>query len=154
VDQRGHSFTLASLHGEPLAVTFISAHCTDACPLINAQFSDAARRIAQAHMKAKLVTITLDPEHDSLATMGALAKRFDADPHYWLVAGGSTPNVEALMRTFGVLSVEGKRGYRDEHTTYVYILNGAGAVAQTMLASSALSDAVVDALRGEQVAAR
>jgi protein SCO1 len=154
VDQRGHAFTLASLRGEPLAVTFISAHCTDACPLINAQFSDAARRIAQAHMKAKLVTITLDPEHDSLATMRELAKRFDADPRYWLVAGGSTPNVEALMRSFGVLSVEGKRGYRDEHTTYVYILNRAGSLAQTMLASSALSDAVVDALRGERVAAR
>jgi protein SCO1 len=154
VDQRGHPFTLAALRGKPLGITFISAHCTDACPLINAQFADAAHRIAQAHLKAQLVTITLDPEHDSLANMRQLAKRFDADPRYWLVAGGSTRNVYALMRQFGVFSVEGKRGYRDEHTTYVYVLNSAGKLTQTMLASSALSDAIVEALRDERVAER
>jgi cytochrome oxidase Cu insertion factor (SCO1/SenC/PrrC family) len=154
VDQRGKSFTLDALRGKPLAVTFVSAHCTDACPLINAQFADAARRLARARAGARLVTITLDPEHDSPATMRALAERFDADPRYWLVAGGSTPNVRAVMHAFGVVSIEGKHGYHDEHTTFVYVLDSSGRLAQTILASSALSDAVVDALRGQRVAER
>ena len=51
------------------------------------------------------------------------------------------------MNRFGVLSVEGKRGYRDEHTTFVYVMNGKGQLVQTMLASSALSDDIVDAVR-------
>ena len=41
VDQTGHAFTLGSLRGSPVALTFVSAHCTDACPLINAQFARA-----------------------------------------------------------------------------------------------------------------
>jgi protein SCO1 len=147
VDQRGRSFTLADLRGRPLVVTFVSAHCTDACPLINAQFADAARRIERAHISARLVTITLDPEHDSPRTMRELATRFDANPRYWLLAGGSRADVHTVMRAFGVFSVQGRKGYADEHTTFVYVLRADGALAQTMLASSALSDAIVDALR-------
>lgn len=152
LDQRGRSFTLDSLRGRPLAITFVAAHCTDACPLINAQFADAAQRIARANLGARLLTVTLDPENDSPADMREIAKRFNADPRYWLVAGGKTSDIHAIMRRFGVISVEGKRGYHDEHTTYVYVLDSSGTLAQTLLASSALSDAVVGALRNQPAA--
>ncbi len=154
VDQRGRPFTLASLRGKPLVVTFISAHCTDACPLINAQFADAALRIEREHLAGRLLTITLDPEHDSPRTMRELAQRFQANPRYWLLAGGSLADVHAIMRDFGVISVEGKTGYRDEHTTFVYFLNARGEIAQTMLASSALGDSVVGALRDARLVAQ
>jgi cytochrome oxidase Cu insertion factor (SCO1/SenC/PrrC family)/plastocyanin len=147
VDQNGRAFTLASLRGKPLAVTFIAAHCTDACPLINAQFGEAARRVERQHLAARLLTITLDPEHDSPSTMRALAKRFGANPRYWLLAGGSKSDVHAVMNAFGVVSEQGRSGYRDEHTTFVYVFGPSGALAQTMLASTALDDALIAALR-------
>ncbi len=153
IDQTGRRFTLQSLGGKALAITFVAAHCDDACPLINAQFSAAARAVAKARIPAQLVTITLDPDHDSPATMRKLAKRFEADPRYWLVAGGKPGDVRAIMHAFGVISVEGERGYRDRHTTFVYIFNAAGHMTQTMLASSALDDDLLDALRDHRVAA-
>jgi protein SCO1 len=154
VDQSGHAFTLASLRGEPLVVTFVSAHCTDACPLINGQFADAARRIAQAHLTARLLTITLDPEHDSVATMRALARRFEADPRYWLVAGGAPADVHRIMRAFGVVAIQGKRGYADQHTTFVYVFDRSGAFVKTMLASTDLSGAIVDEIGAQRLAVR
>jgi protein SCO1/2 len=154
VDQRGHKFTLDSLRGEPLVITFVSAHCTDACPLIDGQFADAASRIERAHLKARLLTVTLDPEHDSPRTMREMAARFDADPRYWLLASGSIRNVHTVMHRFGVYSAEGKHGYRDEHTTFVYVMNRNGDLAQMMLASSALSDSIVDALRDPKLVAQ
>jgi protein SCO1/2 len=153
VDQLGRSFDLTSLRGKPLVITFISAHCTDACPLIDGQFADASRRIALGHLRGRLLTITLDPEHDSLQTMRALAKRFEANPQYWLVAGGTRANVHAMMRRFGVISIEGKHGEDDRHTTFVYLLNANGDLVRTMLASSALNDDIVDALRNRDVGA-
>lgn len=147
IDQLGRSFDLASLRGKPLVITFVSAHCTDACPLIDGQFADASRRIARDHLPGRLLTITLDPEHDSLPTMRALAKRFEANPQYWLVAGGKLTNVHEMMRRFGVISIEGKHGENDRHTTFVYLLNSNGDLVRTMLASSALNDDIVDALR-------
>jgi len=154
IDQTGRRFTLASLGGKKLAITFVSAHCDDACPLINAQFSAAARSIAHAKIPAQLVTITLDPQNDPPATMRKLAKRFEADPRYWLVASGSPRDVYSIMQSFGVVSEKGKNGYRESHTTFVYIFDSAGHLTQTMLASSGLSDDILDALRVSRVADR
>lgn len=145
VDQTGRTFTLDSLRGRPLIVTFVSAHCTDACPLVDAQFSDAARQIARLGLSARLLTITLDPEHDPPSLMRALAKRFDADPRYWLVASGKRGDVDAVLTAFGVVARPGKSGYREAHTTFVYVFDSSGKFEKTMLASTGLTGDIVDA---------
>jgi protein SCO1 len=152
IDQNGRRFTLASLQGAPAVVTFVSAHCTDACPLINAQFAAAARALARRDSRAHLVTITLDPEHDPPSLMRALARTFHADPRTWLVASGTPANVNAVARAFGVVAITGKSGYREEHTTFVYELDSAGKLVKTTMASSDLADTLVETLGGSQVA--
>lgn len=147
VDQNGHAFTFADLRGTPLFVTFIAAHCTDACPLINAQFAQAAARLAHSHVRARLLTITLDPEHDSLSDMRAIAQRFHADPRRWIVAGGTRANVHSVMAAFGVQAQRGRKGYADVHTTFVYYVDSRGMLRKTILASTALSDQIVDLVR-------
>ena len=142
-DQRGRSFTLPSLRGTPLVVTFVAGHCTDACPLINAQFRQLAAHVRQRRIPVRLLTITLDPEHDSPATMRGIAKTFDADPSQWIVAGGNRRDVHAVMRAFNVVAQQGRRGYADAHTTFVYVLNKHGVLRTTMLASRHLDDDVV-----------
>lgn len=154
IDQNGHAFTLASLRGHPVAITFVSAHCTDACPLINAQFAQAAQTLARRKIDATLLTITLDPERDSLRDMHKIAREFSADSHHWLIAGGRAADVESVMRRFGVIAEIGKSGYREEHTTFVYVLDANGRLAKTMLASTGLADDVVAAVTPSKVAAR
>jgi protein SCO1/2 len=152
VDQNGRSFTLASLHGEPAIVTFVSAHCTDACPLINAQFAAAARELKRRGTPGRLVTITLDPEHDPPSLMRAMARQFGADARTWLVASGTPANVNAIARAFGVVAIAGKSGYREEHTTFVYELDASGTLVKTTMASSDLADTMVDALASGRIA--
>jgi len=147
IDQNGHAFTFQNLRGTPLVVTFIAAHCTDACPLINAQFAQASQRFAQAHVRAKLLTITLDPEHDSLHDMRDIAHRFHADPRFWIVAGGNRSDVHAIMRAFGVVAERGRKGYADVHTTFVYYIDARGNLRKTILASTALTDQIVELVR-------
>jgi len=142
-DQNGRAFTLTSLRGEPLIVTFVAAHCTDACPLINAQFQQIAERTAREHVRVRLLTVTLDPEHDSQATMRRLARSFDADPSRWLVAGGNERDVHAVMRAFNVVARRGRSGYADVHSTFVYLLDTHGVLRKTMLASSTMATDVV-----------
>lgn len=143
VDQNGRTFTLASLTGRPLVVTFVSAHCSDACPLVNAEFSQAASEIAQRSLSMRLLTITLDPQHDPPGVMRALARRFSADPRYWLVASGRTGDVDDILAAFGVVAKPGKSGYREAHTTFVYVFDSRGRLAKTMLASSNLTGDIV-----------
>lgn len=147
VDQAGRSFTLESMRGRPVIVTFISAHCTDACPLVNAQFADASRQIARRKLDTRLLTITLDPANDPPSLMRALATRFQADPRYWLVAGGRPSEVDRIVRAFGVVAQLGKNGYREAHSTFVYVLDAKGNLRKTMLASTDLTGDIVDAAR-------
>jgi protein SCO1/2 len=147
VDQNGRAFTFQTLKGTPLIVTFIAAHCTDACPLINAQFAQAAARFEQTHAHVRLLTITLDPEHDSLRDMRDIAHRFNADPRTWIVAGGSPRNVHAVMSAFGVVAQRGREGYADVHTTFVYYIDSRGNLRKTMLASTALTQQLVELVR-------
>jgi protein SCO1 len=144
IDQNGHAFTLGSLVGKPLIVTFIAAHCTDACPLINAQFQQADQLFVQRHLDVRLLTVTLDPEHDPPAVMRDLARRFNADPRRWVVAGGSNKNVHAVMRMFGVQAERGRKGYADVHTTFVYMFDKHGKLRKTILASTILGAQLAD----------
>lgn len=147
VDQLGRHFTMTSLVGTPFAVTFVAARCTDACPLINAQFAAAAQRLHRANVRARLITITLDPQHDTPAVMSQLAQRFDADSRYWLLASGAAPEVRTILDLFGVVARQSRHGYPDEHTTFVYLFDARGNLTQTVLASSGLDQQLFDALR-------
>jgi protein SCO1/2 len=147
IDQNGQPFTFADLRGAPIIVTFISAHCTDACPLVNAQFGQAAQDMARRHIHARLLTITLDPEKDSLSDMRTIARRFQADRRVWIVAGGSRRDVHAVMAAFGVVARRGRKGYAEVHSTFVYLIDSQGALKKTMLASTALTDQILDNVR-------
>lgn len=150
VDQNGTRFTLQSLRGTPLVVTFIAAHCTQACPLVNAQFAQAARRLAAEHARVKLLTITLDPQHDSLADMRRIAQRFGADARTWIVAGGRQADVRAVMSAFGVVAQRGRKGYADVHSTFIYFLDARGVLRKTILASTVLDKQIVEEVTRER----
>ncbi|HEY9179306.1 MAG TPA: SCO family protein [Candidatus Baltobacteraceae bacterium] len=147
VDQNGHAFTFADLRGTPLVVTFVSAHCTDACPLIDGQFAQAAQQLRTKHVHARLLTITLDPEHDSIRDMRDLARRFGADPKTWIVAGGKRSDVHAVMSAFGVVAQRGRKGYAEIHTTFVYLIDARGRLRKTILASTVLTSQIVAMVR-------
>ncbi len=144
IDQHGHAFTLAQLKGVPLVITFISTHCTDVCPLIDAQTADAVRQVRKEHLAVRFLTITLDPAHDTLRDMQHLAHVFGAHPARWIVAGGSPANVHAVMRAFYVWT--DKRAAR-AHTTFVYFADKSGIVRKTILAGNDLSGQIVQTLR-------
>ena len=124
VDQTGRTFTLRSLEGKPLIVTFAS-------------------EIARQSLSTRLLTITLDPQHDPPNVMRALAQRFSANPRYWLVASGHTPDVDDILNAFGVIAKPGKSGYREAHTTFVYVFDARGTLTKTLLASNNLTSDIL-----------
>lgn len=131
VDQYGHAFTLSSLRGRPLIVTFVAARCTEACPLINGKFAQTQQLFAHDHTDAMLLTITMEPEHDTVKVMNGLAQRFGAKRDRWILATGAPRDVHALLRVFGVRT-------GDDHTTFVYVFDRNGVFRDRIFASSAL----------------
>ena len=138
-DQTGKTFSLGSLGNTPIVLTFVSAHCVDTCPIINAQFEAMQQHVRQSRIPLRLVTLTLDPAHDSRQDMLRIARTFEADARYWVIGSASVSTTKTLMHEFGVTSSRGKRDYDDIHTTFVYLLDKHGHLVKTMLASTNLS---------------
>jgi len=147
LDQRGAPFTLASMRGHPVAITFVAARCTDACPLIDAQIARAARYAERTRSPMRFVTLTLDPQHDRVAQMRNLADEFHADRAYWRLATGNVRDVRALMRAFGVVTQIDGHGYPQAHTTFVYVVDAAGHLSNTILPSANLSETLQELAR-------
>lgn len=137
-DQQGRAFTFHSIGNTPVVLTFVSAHCVDACPIINAQFADMQRQLRRSRLPIRLLTLSLDPQHDGARDMQQIAKTFGADPHYWIVGSGAPADIRRLMRRFNVTASRGNRKYDDIHTTFVYMLDRHGRIVKTMLASTNL----------------
>lgn len=143
VDQNGRSFTFDRLRGRPIVLTFVAAHCTDTCPLVNAQFARAQTLLHDRGIDAQLLTITLDPEHDRLADMQRIARTFSADRARWIVATGTVARVHTVMRAFDVTAERGRDGYADVHSTFIYLLDRHGRLYATKLASFDLAEQIV-----------
>jgi protein SCO1/2 len=144
IDQRGKTFSFDDLRGTPVVLTFVSAHCTDACPIINAQIAQAVQHLGNRPLALRFLTVTLDPERDDALDMRRIAKEFDANPARWIVASGNVDDVHALMRRFHVETQRDTHGYATEHTTFVYLLDPQLHVRRTLFASNDLSQALLD----------
>ncbi|MGH7728982.1 MAG: SCO family protein [Vulcanimicrobiaceae bacterium] len=132
VDQSGAPFRLADLRGAPAFVTFIATRCTDACPIANAEFERLSESVRAAHLRAHLVTITLDPDYDTPIVMWRTAREFAADGRTWRLVSGNPANVRAEMRAFGVTAEKDAHGIPDLHSSFVYVLDARGRLARTM----------------------
>jgi protein SCO1 len=127
-DQKGRPMRLSDLAGEPVAVTFIYTRCpiATACPLTTAKFSKLAASLAAAGF-GHLVTITVDPEHDTPSVLDDYAKRAGADPKRWKFLTGDPKAVADVVERFGVLYYPDKG--QVVHQQGVAVLDAAGRLA-------------------------
>jgi protein SCO1/2 len=146
VDQRGHTFHLMDLAGRPAVLTFVSARCTDACPIANAAFARAATRLRHDGFRVRLVTITLDPDHDTPLVMAGLARMSNVPLDLWRFASGRPSDVKQLMRSLNVDVEPDAKGIPDEHSSYVYVLDRDVRLKRTLLLSTGLTRDIEDVL--------
>jgi protein SCO1/2 len=124
VDQAGRQFNFRELRGRPVAVTFIATRCDVSCPLTNAWFAKLQERVKRQHVRAALVTITLDPEYDTPRVMSRAAAFLGADSATWRFASGSVAAVDSLLAAFRVEVGRDAYGIPSIHTNFVYFSTG------------------------------
>lgn len=120
VDANGKDVLLAdSLDtDEPVMLNFIFTTCTTVCPVMSATFSQVQEKLGRERDKVRMVSISIDPEHDSPAQLHAYAQRFEAGPH-WSMLTGTIEDSIAVQRAFNVY-----RGDKMNHEPVTFIRNG------------------------------
>ena len=102
VDQSGRATTLREAIGsdKPVLVNFIFTTCTTICPVMSAGMSQFLTNLGAERDHVRVVSISIDPEADTVDALRAYAARYHASPS-WRFLAGTPAAVEAAQRTFG-----------------------------------------------------
>ena len=101
IERSGRQVTLADLLGKVWIANFFYTECTDTCPLQSANMARLQDELA-GEAGVRLVSISVDPEHDTPEVLSEYAVRFGANPDRWLFFTGAR---EAIYR----LAIKGFR---------------------------------------------
>ena len=84
-DQNGDAFGLNELRGKVWIGTFIFTRCPATCPQQTAKMGNLQRSLSkhEAWEDIRLVSFSVDPEHDTPLVLRRYAERFSADPRHW-----------------------------------------------------------------------
>lgn len=102
-DSQDHELQLSTLlRGRIVVLDFVFTSCRTVCPAISAILRASESQFRDRLGKdVILVSISVDPEHDTPETLRAYANKIGAGPHWhWLT--GSTADIDRTLRAFGV----------------------------------------------------
>jgi protein SCO1/2 len=126
----GRIVRLRDFRGKALAVTFFYSRCSEAkfCPLIGRKFDTVQTLLARLEESERchLLSVSLDPEHDTPEMLSAYARGYAADGKLWTFATGAEGDLRKLGDTVGL---EYKRvGERIDHNLRTVVLDGSGRI--------------------------
>jgi protein SCO1/2 len=101
VNQDGARVRLQSLiaSGKPVVLDFIYGTCTTICPVLSAGYTSLQGKLGPDTRKMQLISVSIDPEHDTPKVMKGYLKQYRAKPG-WDFLTGSREDIDRVMRAF------------------------------------------------------
>lgn len=99
-DHTGQNFTLSSLEGDLVVVSFIFTRCPDTCPLITSKLRHVADELGdKVGDEVHFVSVSLDPEYDTKERLTAYTDLHQVD---WPHLTGEREDLEQVWENFGL----------------------------------------------------
>ena len=124
--QDGAPVRLADFRGKVVAVTFIFTMCTSTCPVLTPMMSFVQDQLGRDFgEKIVFMSITVDPERDTLPVLKDYARAFGANPVGWFFLTGEAHAIRDVTRRYGVFAAKTESGDVD-HTFLTSIIDPRG----------------------------
>lgn len=94
--QDGGTFTEKDLLGRITIVDFIFTHCPFICPTLTERMSGLADRLKGTGVR--FLSMSVDPAHDTPATLKAYASKHNADLSRWTMGVGTQTTVDSVLK--------------------------------------------------------
>lgn len=107
--------------GRPVVMAFIYTTCTTVCPVTSQTLSELQSKLGAARDRVHLVSISIDPEHDTPAKLREYAQKFGAGPA-WQHYTGTLAASRATQQAFDVY-----RGNKMDHAAVTLVRTKQGA---------------------------
>ena len=157
-DQTGAPFTSDALAGRVTLLNFVYTHCTDACPVLSATFQQAQRRLADDKLlgaRVMLLSLSVDPRHDSPAVLAEYGQSFKADAASWKFLTGDWDQVYDVVAGLKVatrpprpaLDAPAPGGTELTHSTRIVLIDAQQQVRAYLEGQDATGDDLVKAAK-------
>ena len=121
IDQDAQPVSLAALRGKIVLLDFIYTSCPGPCPILTGLHQKVRDGLSpEQRARVQIVSITLDPEHDTPEALRAYAQKRGIDTQGWSFVTGKTADVDAVAHAYGVGSVRQPSG-EIEHTVATFL---------------------------------
>jgi protein SCO1/2 len=151
IDQHGAEVSLASLKGKPVLIDFIYTSCASTCPMLTAKMAAIARKLGPAlGADVRIVSVSLDPEHDSPAELAKYAQSHGASEAGWIFLTGPPAKIDQVLALFKLRRTRESDG-SITHSISAFLLGPDGRQIRQYNALDVSPDAVaadVDRARG------
>ena len=128
-DAGGKLRTLAEFKGKVAVVFFGFTQCPDVCPTTLAEIAEVKRQLGPDGDKVQAVFVTVDPERDTPAVVGAYVAGFGRD---FVGLRGSLEQTQAAAKEFKVFFAKvpgkGEGSYTIDHTAGSFVFDTQGRV--------------------------
>jgi protein SCO1/2 len=146
-NQLGQPVTLSGLRGQALAITFFFTRCPipEYCPRLSKNFEEACaelKAMPNTPTNWHLLSVTIDPQFDTPATLRAYAKRYEHDPKHWSFLTGPKDRIAELARESGVSMEQGL----SSHNFRTLIIDPNGKLQMSFPIGGDISDGIVSEL--------
>jgi len=125
-DQEGRTVTKEDLRGKIWIADFFFTRCAGPCPLMTARMLEMQKALVKTP-EVKLVSITVDPEHDTPEVLKVYAEANFADPDRWMFLTGDKAVIEKLV-TEGFMQHLSEEDGEPVHGTMFLVVDGNGMV--------------------------
>ena len=105
---------------EPVILQFIFTTCPTICPVLSAIFARAQNLLGDEIDAVRLVSVTIDPEHDTPAVLKQHGEKFGAGPS-WRLYTGRLADTQALQKAF-----DAYQGNKMSHEPLIFLRHAAG----------------------------
>jgi protein SCO1 len=149
VNERDQPLSIASLRGKLTVVTFVFTRCPvpEYCPAMALRFGHLQKAILadeQLTARARLLSITLDPEFDRPDILKAYGRAVGANPSIWSFATGTKEQIAALTKAFAVYHE--RNGVTLDHTLCTALIGTDGRVVEIWRGHGWRTEEIVEAL--------
>lgn len=117
---------------KPVLLNFIFTTCTTICPVLSATFSQVQEQLGDESDQIRMISISIDPEHDTPERLRAYATRFKAGSQWEFLTG----DLDAIITTQKSFDIYRGSKMNHEPITYLHASNEAPWVRLDGIASA------------------
>ena len=131
-ERSGSEMGLADLKDSPWIANFIFTNCQGPCPMLSSRMADLQRQ-TERFAGVRLVSFSVDPEHDTPEVLSEYAMAFGAHPDRWLFLTGSREDIYQTVVKGFKLGLDfgddpGPSAGVITHTTRFVLIDAAGKI--------------------------